>query len=158
MWDLFWGQVSLLALRVSCIRIIPLLQHSFSPFSYHQQCIIFANENLRSSLFWNVTWRRSAVSYRRFETTYRSHPQVTAPKRRWLNTNLRCVTPQKIEDLIYTVVEALKLATDTLSNRASHCSSSPVISSIHGNTFCRPSAWFPKILISLNPFAIFMAQ
>jgi len=75
---LFLEQVSLLALRVSCIRIIPLLLHSILPFIYHQHYIIFANENLRSSLFWNDTWRRLAVSYRRFETIYKSHPQATA--------------------------------------------------------------------------------
>jgi hypothetical protein len=28
---------------------------------------------MRSALFWDITWRRMVIVYRRFRTTYRSH-------------------------------------------------------------------------------------
>ena len=59
----------------------------------------------RSSLFWVVTLHRSVVIYRRFGTICRPHLQCASRPRRITN-NLRCVTTQKSEDLIYFAAEA----------------------------------------------------
>jgi len=70
---------------------------------------------MRSSLFWDVTQRRSVVLCLRFGTIYRSNLQESSslrswpkvfPKRRWASTNLRRVTSQKTEVLIFTATEA----------------------------------------------------
>ena len=68
-----------------------------------------------SSLFWDVTLRRMVVIYRGFGTTYVSHIQgwsftlkmeQTGFPETSVNTNLRHVTSQKSEGLIYTSAEA----------------------------------------------------
>ena len=49
------------------------------------------------SLFWDFTQRRLVLSYRRFGEAYLSRSLrdgYFVPKRRYLTTNLRCVTPQ----------------------------------------------------------------
>jgi hypothetical protein len=45
---------------------------------------------LKSSVFWGITRRRGVIVYRRFGTTYRSHPHGSRVR----------VIPQKIADLI----------------------------------------------------------
>jgi len=49
--------------------------------------VVFASAAVQttSSLFWDVTHRRLAVSYRRFRTTYRSHLQASSSPRRILD-------------------------------------------------------------------------
>ena len=76
---------------------------------------------LISSLFWDVTQRRIVVNYRPFGKIYRALLQgsisPTTSKMGPLgcpatsvNTTLRCVIPQKIENLIYTLAEAWNYA------------------------------------------------
>ena len=77
---------------------------------------------LTSSLFWGVTRRRFTVIYGRFRTTYRPHLQEwtyrrfeitqSIPKMDWIGcpetsvtTNLRRVTSQKSEGLIYAAAK-----------------------------------------------------
>ena len=64
----------------------------------------------RSSVFWDVTQRGLVVNYRRFETTYRPHLQGLMEPicclETSVTTNPRCVTYQKTEDNMYTMVEA----------------------------------------------------
>jgi hypothetical protein len=65
---------------------------------------------VRSPLFWVVTQRIVAVTYRRFGTTYRSHikgpinpipwPLNMVPKRRQGITNIRCGISRKSADLV----------------------------------------------------------
>ena len=63
---------------------------------------------MTSSYFWDVTQRRLVVSYRRFGTSVCYHflrsssPSIFSVSLDLLATNLRCVTSQKNEDLIYT--------------------------------------------------------
>jgi len=161
-------QDSLRALRVSCIRIIPLLLHSTMPFIYHQDYTNFANENLRSLHFWNNTWRRSAVSCWHFEKSV-FYPQAIAwPLKKgpidYTETSLTKYqstlrnTPEDWRSHLHRGGNLESRTWHCLNNTASHCSPSPMISTIHGNIFCRPPAWFPKIRISLNAFVIFTAQ
>jgi len=64
----------------------------------------------RSSVFWDVTQRGLVVNYRRFETTYRPHLQGSMGpiccSETSVTTNPRCVTSQKTEYYMYTMVEA----------------------------------------------------
>ena len=73
---------------------------------------------LRHALSWDVAQLRLMVSYRRVGKTYRSHLQgsssptinflwdLTRSPKASVTINLRCVTAQKNEDLIYTAAEA----------------------------------------------------
>jgi len=68
----------------------------------------------RSSLCWDVRQPRLVVSYRSFGTTYRSHLHRILDDgihRLYRNVgnltiNLRCITSQKSEDILYTAVDA----------------------------------------------------
>ena len=69
---------------------------------------------MRTALFWVVTQRVEAISYRRFGTTYRPHLGLEdgtdfVPKRRQAITITRCVTTQKSAVLIHFAAEALSL-------------------------------------------------
>jgi len=80
---------------------------------------------MRYSLFLGVTQRTLTISKHSFGATYLSHFQgsrILAVSDRWrwngyvvprgeINTNLRCVTSQKSEDLIYNVAEDWNYAT-----------------------------------------------
>ena len=64
---------------------------------------------MRAQIFWDVTQHILLLIYRRFGTTCRSHllgllepwrcDRQVVPQRRYLTTNLGCVTTQKGEDL-----------------------------------------------------------
>jgi hypothetical protein len=45
-------------------------------FSERQRSVKWLSMPIRSALFWNITWRRVVIIYRRFGTTYQSHLQV----------------------------------------------------------------------------------
>ena len=74
--------------------------------------------NEKSSPFCDVTRRRLLDTYRRFGTDSWSHRQWLSipkdscgrdqqfvPKRRWVTTNLSCITSKKTEDFIEVVLE-----------------------------------------------------
>ena len=100
------------------------------------------------------------VSYRRFGTTYRSHPQGSSsqrgiilgllgpyrsgvkgvPKRRWLAANLRCVTSKKGADFTYAAGGSLKSRKVRLSKQS-------LFSAKYGHTVwanCRVIVWSKK--------------
>jgi hypothetical protein len=68
---------------------------------------------MRSTLFWEVTWRRLVVIYRNFEKTYRSHCQGSSPSGllmkgqivfRQVTSHLRCLIYQKGKDITSSII------------------------------------------------------
>jgi hypothetical protein len=64
---------------------------------------------IKSLLFWAVTKHTQVSISWHFRTAYQSHlqwDQHSVPERWQTTTNTHCITTQKSEDLIYTVMEA----------------------------------------------------
>jgi len=73
----------------------------YSKPSHIRAHIVYNSRNNKFVLFSGFAKNRMVVSYRRFGTTPRSHLHGPSTPR-----NLRCLRSQKIQDHIYTAVEA----------------------------------------------------
>ena len=88
--------------HVNFLKILSLLCVAYrrGPFYWHLWTeILCAILTLRASVFWDVTQRVLLASYRRFETTYRSHMQGWTRTMMVRITILCSVKSQKIADL-----------------------------------------------------------
>ena len=81
---------------------------------YIASFIVRSNSFKGSSLFWEVPHRRLINSCRRYGTPYRSYfsrvkqsqmEALSCPKRRYLTTNLGCVTFQRSANLIFAAAK-----------------------------------------------------